>query len=154
MTEIRIYFEGDRQLRPALGSFLGDLRGRARQQRIRWEIIACGPRLLTFNSFKRALIDHPDAFVLLLVDSEGPVELGPWEHLKRRQGDEWELPGVDDSQCHLMVQMMEAWFIADIDALKEYYGQGFNEKAIPKNSDVEQIDKEKVLQGLRNYLRT
>lgn len=31
--------------------------------------------------------------------------------------------------------------IADINALKKFYGQGFKEKSIPKNPNVEQIDK-------------
>lgn len=63
----------------------------------------------------------------------------PWDHLKFR--DNWDSPGVDDSHCHLMVQVMEAWFVADINALRQFYGQGFKENAIPGNLNVENINK-------------
>lgn len=38
-----------------------------------------------------------------------------------------------------MVQAMEAWFVADLDALEEYFGQGFNRNPIPGTNDVESI---------------
>ena len=41
-----------------------------------------------------------------------------------------------------MVQAMEAWFVADKSALGRFYGQGFNEAALPKNPDVEEISKD------------
>ena len=41
-----------------------------------------------------------------------------------------------------MVQTMEAWFIADIDALKTYYRQGFKVRGIPKTPHVETIAKD------------
>ena len=39
----------------------------------RLSVIACGSRLQTFNDFRKAVLQHPDDFVILLVDSEGPV---------------------------------------------------------------------------------
>jgi hypothetical protein len=48
-----------------------------------------------------------------------------------------------------MVQMMEAWFIADIEALKRFYGQGFKENAIPKNLNVEKINKTEIYSALQ-----
>jgi Domain of unknown function (DUF4276) len=48
-----------------------------------------------------------------------------------------------------MVQAMDAWFIADIETLKKYYGQGFRENIIPKNSNVESIDKERLFDVLK-----
>ena len=71
----------------------------------------------------------------------------PWEHLKLR--DNWESPNVDDIHCHLMVQSMEAWFIADVEALKKYYGQGFKENAISKNQNVEKIPKDSLEPSLK-----
>jgi hypothetical protein len=45
---------------------------------------------------------------------------------------------------------MESWFIADVDALKEFYGQEFKVSAIPKNRmNVEAIEKEKVESSLK-----
>lgn len=97
---------------------------------------------------------HQDSFVLLLVDSEDAVAPGtdPWVHLKGRDG--WEKPaGATDDHAHLMVQCTESWFLADRNVLVEYYGQGFNQGALPANPHFEQIPKEDVLGGLRNATR-
>ena len=50
-----------------------------------------------------------------------------------------------------MVQMMEAWFHADPDALAKFYGTGFNKGALPGNSgklNVESIAKKDLETGL------
>ena len=48
-----------------------------------------------------------------------------------------------------MVQAMESWFLADRSALEEYYGQGFQETALPSNPQIEQVPKGDVLHGIR-----
>ena len=144
VSEIRLYIEGDKCLKEGFSYFFRDLIMSARARKIEWDIVLCGPRSRAFRSFKNALIDHPNAFNLLLVDSEAPVTLTPWEHLRQRLGDEWERPeNVDDKNCHMMVQTMEAWFVADISALKSFYKNQINENALPKtvNGRVEQIVK-------------
>ena len=158
VKEIRIYIEGGgddrdtkRKIRQGFSSFLKDIVQMARSQRIKWDIIVCGSRNNTFKSFKNALADFPDAFNVLLVDSEAPLKKDPWEHLKDR--DNWELSGVDDTHCYLMVQAMEAWFIADIEALKKFYGKGFKENAISKNPNVETIDKDSLEPSLKAATR-
>ncbi|WP_244997511.1 DUF4276 family protein [Richelia sinica] len=92
---------------------------------------------------------HPEAFNVLLVDAEAPVKLSsPWEHLKLR--DNWDKPaGVNDDNCHLMVQAMEAWFMADIETLSEFYGQGFRRNKIPLNNNVENIVKDDLEPSLK-----
>ncbi|MFB2835155.1 DUF4276 family protein [Floridanema evergladense] len=154
VKEIRIYIEGGgdskntkASLRKGFSTFLKKLVEIARSKGISWNIIMCGSRNSAFNDFQYALSDHPDAFNVLLVDAEAPVKKTPWEHLKFR--DNWDSPGVDDDHCYLMVQAMEAWFIADIDTLKNYYGQGFKENSIPKNSNVENIDKDSLEPSLK-----
>src|SRR5438105_6544141 len=47
-----------------------------------------------------------------------------------------------------MVQMMEAWFHADKNALLKFYGQGFNGGALKANPNVEEIPKIDLKQGL------
>jgi hypothetical protein len=91
----------------------------------RLSVIACGSRLQTFNDFRKALRQQTGDFVILLVDSEGPVVApGAWAHFHARDG--WQRPaGTIQDQAHLMVQCMEAWFLADREALIEFYGQGF-----------------------------
>lgn len=158
VKEIRIYIEGGgdkkdtkARIREGFSGFLKDLVQIARSKRIKWQIIICGSRNSAFSDFQNALEDHPDAFNVLLVDSEAPVKKTPWEHLKSR--DNWKSPGVDDHHCHLMVQAMEAWFIADIDTLKEFYGQGFKENSIPKSTNVETIHKDLLEPSLKAATR-
>ncbi len=113
----------------------------ARAKRIRWQIVACGSRNNAYDDFNTALQQHPAAFNVLLVDSEGPVlQKTPWVHLQQR--DQWQNPGVGDAHCHLMAQAMEAWIIADTDAVAAYYGQGFHRGALPANQNVEAIDED------------
>jgi hypothetical protein len=52
-----------------------------------------------------------------------------------------------------MVQMMEAWFIADVDKLKEFYERDFNENAIPRDRDIERIEKSRLESALREATR-
>jgi len=156
--EIRIYVEGGgdgrhtkQAMRRGFSEFLGPLRKEARKHKIRWSVTACGSNESTLGDFSRALTSSPHAVNVLLVDSEGPVSTTPWEHLRRMTP--WSIPSLPDTQCHLMVQMMESWFLADVDAVEEYYGQGFQRNAIPKRPDVEAIDKEQVLQSLERAAR-
>ena len=156
--EIRIYVEGGgdctagrSSIRQGFGAFLGSLRNQARSKGIRWNVIASGTRNSCYDDFCTALRTHPDAFNVLLVDSEGPVlDQGPLHYLSQHDG--WSVPALDE-HCHLMAQMMEAWLIADRDTLKNYYGQGFLNSAIPKNADVEQIDKATLESALDNATR-
>ena len=154
VKEIRIYIEGGGDgkdtkapIRRGFNNFFKELVQVARSKQIKWNITVCGSRNNAFRDFKNALADRPNAFVILLVDSEAPVKQPPWEHLKSR--DNWDSPGVDDTHCYLMVQAMEAWLMADIDTLKRFYGQGFKENAIPKKSNVETIEKDLLEPSLK-----
>lgn len=159
VKEIRIYIEGGGDskntkglLRQGFSSFFNPIKEIVRSKKIGWEIVICGSRNNAFRDFKNALEDHPDAFIILLVDSEAAVKKQtPWEHLKSK--DNWDAPGVDDSHCHLMVQAMEAWFIADVETLKKFYGQGFKENSLPKNPNVETIDKDLLEPSLKAATR-
>lgn len=156
--EVRIYVEGGGDekeskaaVRRGFGGFLIGLRDAAQDRRIRWHIVACGSRNATLDNFRTALRTHPDAFNVLLVDAEGPIACSPREHLRQRDG--WELPDLPDDHFQLMVQMMEAWLIADPDTLAAHYGQGFNKRAIPRNPDVEQVDRPSIEHGLKAATR-
>lgn len=154
---VRIYVEGGGDpravtaaCRQGFGSFFEKmLPGRASPR-----VIACGGRDAAFQSFKIALQQHREAFVALLVDSEGPVLPAnqAWAHLRERDG--WRRPPeADNDQAHLMVQCMEAWLLADRDALRTYYGQGFIANALPRQADVEQIAKTDVERSLDQATR-
>ena len=159
VKEIRVYVEGGgdkdskADLRRAFSNFLGSLRDEARRRRIGWSVIACGSRSDAFTNFRVALEQHKNALNLLLVDSEGPVSRTPREHLIARDGDAGYLASVSETQCHLMVQAMEAWIIADPEALAAFYGQGFAANALPKTKDIEQIAKETLVPSLTRATR-
>ncbi len=146
VKEVRIYVEGggDQRsgkaaVREGFSKFLSSLRELARERHIRWYVIACGSRNAALDAFGIALRQHGDAFNVLLVDAEGPVSQSPWAHLQQRDG--WSISDISDNHCHLMVQAMEAWIIADLAALTSFYGQGFNSNPIPRQEDVELVDK-------------
>jgi hypothetical protein len=86
VSEIRLYIEGDRRLRPGFGMFFERLRDLARSRRVGWDIKLCGGRNSAFDDFKTALDQHPGAFNILLLDSEGPLNGEPWDHLRKRDG--------------------------------------------------------------------
>ena len=111
------------------------------------KIRLCGSRYRAYSKFKKMSEYRQD--VILLVDAETTVTTNqPWEHLKKEDG--WERPdGTTDEQCHLMVQIMESWFLADKQALTKYYGRQFNTSALPKNQNIEEISKVDVEGGLK-----
>ena len=136
------------RLRRGLGSFLerAGLSGRMPS------IVACGGRDRAFDEFRFAYLSQ-DTVALLLVDAEGPVRAGSvWQHLKAR--DDWDCPsGARDDQCHLMVQAMESWFVADREALSRYYGPGFRSNSIPQWPHVERVPKPDVEDRLKRATR-
>lgn len=125
-------------------------------RRAKPKVIACGSRSEALGDFTRALQSYPDALCILLVDSEGPVKQGasPWAHVSEREGDRWRRPdGVSDEQLHLMVQAMEAWLVADPEALAAYYKQGFRKDALPHRQNVEQISTRDLYDALVRAIR-
>lgn len=152
MVTIKIYIEGggegkdlDRRFREAwtrffakagLGTMPRPVRGKGRKN--------------TFDLFSTAVKSNdPSVLPLLLIDSEGPVAEGQnaWQYLKSFEG--WDQPeGASESQAYLMVQIMETWFLADRETLKQYFGKNFKEKAIPGWDDLEAIPKARVLEAL------
>lgn len=150
---IYLYVEGGgnketkARLRKGFERFFGNIVARAASLAIVYRIIPCGDRDSTRRDFAKALRVNPEGINLLLVDSDGPVTSGPLEHLRQSFG--WGVTGVPSDRCHLMVQVMESWFLADLNALKAYYGRGFHIKSIPKNTDVEQNSKAQVLFSLK-----
>ena len=52
-----------------------------------------------------------------------------------------------------MVQAMESWFLSDHAALRSFYGNGFNDGALPNNPDIEDVPKQDALDGLNRATR-
>jgi hypothetical protein len=125
-------------------------------------LFASGSRQKAYDDFNTAVENGEDA--LLLVDSEGPVnpenqadpdksKWKPWDHLTNRKGDEtWKKPpGSNDTQCHLMVQMMEHWLLADREKLAAYYGPDFKMTKLPaQENEIETLPKDRVQKSLKD----
>lgn len=102
-------------------------------------IIACGSRRSAYDDYCTALANGQPS--LLLIDSEAPVAPAhqqhahpgnwqPWLHLAP-----WSRPsGAADTDCHLMVQCMEAWLLADRQTLQSFFNPGFRSSALPNRS--------------------
>lgn len=156
---VRIYVEGGghherlkRACRRGFGKLLEKSGFEGRMPRI----VASGSRKNAFENFCSALTrSNSEEFHILLVDSEGPVTIPgkPWEHL--RETEKWEIPmEVTDENAHLMVECMETWFLADLETLKDFYGQGFLPGSLPQNPKIEEVPKRDLLQGLYEATRS
>ncbi len=136
VEKLRVYFEGDDRLRPGFRRFLSEIAETARSKRCYFDLIATEGTPV--QDFQTALKTHPDAWNVLLLDSEDPQEF----QLRKRG-----LESCDPDSVFWMVQIMESWFLADIDALKKVF-KGLSEAAIRGNPNVEEIPKADVLERL------
>lgn len=148
---VYVFFEGDGKLVPGFNAFLRSAKEAARRRGIDVRPVACGATAVrNFNWARRDF--PPDDTVLLLVDSEGSVAGDPRQAPSLRP-HLTHLVGVDQEQLHLMVELMEAWFLADKEALATYYGRGFKQNRLPTNPKVEEIPKADVENGLKSACR-
>ena len=154
MVSVKVYVEGGgdsnqlrRQCRNGFREFFikAGLEGRMPR------VVACGSRQRAYDQFCASINDaEAGSFIVLLVDSEAAVAASdsPWEYLKKR--DKWTQPSVaEDDSAQLMVQCMEAWFVADRQSLSDYFGKDFNAAALPARDDVEAIAKDDLERTLK-----
>ena len=148
MVRTKLYVEGggskalNRECRRGFGAFLtkaGVAPGTV-------AVEACGPRGDAYRTFSAD--SHKGLSAILLVDAEAPVTTQcPWQHLRANDG--WDRPrGATDDQCHLMVQVMESWFLADGATLESFYGRDFRPQDLPQNPNIEEVLKESVHNSL------
>jgi hypothetical protein len=106
------------------------------------KIIPCGGRGETFDKFKTAIqSSNANDLCVLLVDSEGPVGPKiPVDYLSWR--DNWDFPPLNGHKVFLMVQTMEAWFLADREVLAAFYNGGFLANSLPGSpANIEAVAK-------------
>ena len=115
-------------------------------------VTACGSREQAYKDFCNAFADDSSDPVLL-VDSEGALQAtDAWSHLAQKDG--WQRPeGARANSAHLMVQVMESWFLADRPALAAYFGRDFRAAALPQSTAIEDVPKDDVLDGIKNASR-
>jgi hypothetical protein len=157
VSEIRIYVEGGgdkdskARLREAFSRFLTEPRLELQKRGFAWRVVMCGSREEAYEAFRRGTREHAGSAVLLLVDAEAPVAGTERQHLTAQDG--WDLSFAKDESIHLMTEVMESWFVADVKALARFYGQGFAAASIPKRKDVEEIPKADVEKALKDASR-
>lgn len=158
MVDMLLYVEGGgdaKLLRTACRKGFSEFLRKAGLRGHMPRIVACGGRRQAYDDFCTALNQGKHA-AMLLVDSEDPVTVElPWTHLLQRSADEWPTPSDSaDEDCHLMVQCMETWFLADRDALKTFFGQGYNAAALPAaENPIEFVSRQSVSQALAEATR-
>jgi hypothetical protein len=158
MVELHIYVEGggdSKLLKTACRRGFSEFLAKAGLKGHMPRIVACGGRRQAYDDFCTALLQGKHG-AMLLVDSEGPVTVSsPWAHLLQRSGDAWPMPpGATDDECHLMVQCMESWFLADRDTVKTFFGQGYDANALPSvQNPIETISKRTLYQALAGATR-
>ena len=149
LVSVRLYVEGggDRNSKIACREAFRSFVRKAGADRRMPRVVASGSRNEAYDDFRSALVRRNET-AMLLVDAEAPVTArDPWTHLNTRDG--WTRPsGATNDQCHLMVQVMESWLLADLLAIQAFYGNGFRPQALPGNPNIEQIPKQDVLNGL------
>ena len=151
---VRIYVEGGgdnkdtiRRCKQGFTSYCQDLAPPNRRP----SIIACGGRQQAFDRFNTAVRGSDAGEVcVLLVDAEDHVTAGtPTEHLRTRDG--WNFPVLDRHKVFLMVQAMEAWFLADREALAVFYNGGFLPKSLPGSpTNIEAVSKRELEPKLKH----
>jgi hypothetical protein len=156
-VSVTIFFEGggsteatQSKCREGLSKYCAKLKPESSRLRI----VAAGGREQTFDKFKRAARDSRiEEVSVLLVDSEGPVTANtPVEHLQARDG--WNFAPLSNYKVFLMVQTMEAWLLADRDALATFYDGGFQPNSLPgSEANVESIRKEDIEPGFKKATR-
>ncbi|MGM0492332.1 MAG: DUF4276 family protein [Armatimonadota bacterium] len=149
MASVTIYVEGGggerrglQQLRLAFREFFSEFAGSMPK------VVACGGRGAAYEDFMMAVRQSPSSAILLLVDAERPVSGDSSTQHLADPPDRWDLRGIPDDRVHLMVQTIEAWMVADPDALSAYFGNGFNENALPGRRNPEEIPKDDLKRAL------
>ena len=138
-------------MRRAFRTFFAELDRVAKAGGSRIEFVMQGSRLSAYKRFCNALRDEPEKYHVLLVDSEDLMQHRGecWQHVWERPADSWVRPeGVEERQCQLMAQAIEAWFFADPDKLQEYYNGKFQRSSLPSRQDVEAIPKSEHIPSL------
>jgi len=108
-----LYVEGDAKLAAGFRKLFERFAGAVR-------VVPCGSKAETQKRWAREREEKPNHRHLLLIDSDRPA------------------PKPSHDEEFFMVQMMENWFLVDVDLLEKYFGQGFNRNAIPRRP-VEEI---------------
>jgi hypothetical protein len=162
VTGVAIYVEGGGDsrdgkaaLRQGFDALFDAQKTAARNRRMGWKLVLCGGRDAAFEAFQQATRRDRSELVALLVDAEQEVAsataAGRVAHLTAR--DRWDLSSMSPDRVHLMTQCMEAWIVADADALAAFYRQDFQPGALPRRTVLDDEPKDSLYAALRTATR-
>ena len=154
VSRVVIHFEGHSNLKFGFGKLFGEHKERARQNGIRFDMIAGGSNAETVKDFLRSCRRNPSDLNVLLIDSEGPA-LSAAEAIRAlRSRSYWDANAApEDWQLNFMVQAMEAWFIADPQAMARYFGDGFAAGRLPNPQNAESVSPNGLTDSINQALR-
>lgn len=115
-------------------------------------IIACGGRTQAVDRFLSSIGRGETAFLLIDSENNVPSSQNSIEFLSAEFGDLKDKQDLAD-RCHLMVVCMETWFLADQEALAEYFSTGFDKGKLPQQSNIETISKHDLFESLKKSTR-
>lgn len=151
---VNIVFEGHSGLRPGFHKLLHPYVSRAREQRIRFNLVAGGSQVETIKDFLRYCRSSPHQLNVLLIDSEMPVANTSHAISSLRSHGSWDASAAcTDEQINFMVQAMEAWFIADPQSLTGLFGRSFRINALPNPQNAESTTPGELVAVIRRELR-
>lgn len=134
-------------MRQGMDGFLTEIKNVCRKHNHRWKLVCCGSRNEAYKRFRDELSYDDAGIVVLLVDSETRVDVqAPIDHLAVHDG--WNFSDIDNDMVHLMAQTMETWIVADSAVLEIYYGQGFQKNVLPSQQNLEEVNKNDIVQAL------
>lgn len=109
VERVVIHFEGAKDLRAGFVELFGNHIERARQKRIRFDMIAGGSNAETVKDFLRSCNRNPSDLNVLLIDSERSAPSVAEAMRALRSSSYWDANAEpDDGQLNFMVQAMEA----------------------------------------------
>lgn len=128
---VYVYVEGDDSLRPGFQQSLFRSWREGLRGRYRFRVVMAGGNSQTASDWrKRRRQASDDDVVLLLLDSEGPVP-GSTDQVPNGVSSFLERTDLATDDVYFMVQLMESWYLTNVEALATIYGNGFNAGRLP-----------------------
>jgi hypothetical protein len=119
---------------------LNEIYEAARAKEYRVELVATDGTPV--QDYYNGLKANPRAWNVLLLDSDAPARVFAEMCTGKR------IEASEEGSVFWMVQIMESWFLADMAALREYFGNRFREAAATGNPRVEEVPKVDVMSRL------